>query len=199
VSPAPLTEQLNEAAQASTVVTILYRDAEARWPPTIHRILPIGATKTVLRARELASNRVRVFLLAQLQILSDVPVPAPAPVAKIERPARPRRTTREALASLVHELKRLGWHVTMRGDRLSVHETSPNGKPMKVAAAVIATRPADPREAGQRRRPWSVVTPGVVRGYTFASLDDAVELFMAEARRHAPALRDHRPSRARGR
>lgn len=182
MSPARLAEQLNEAARAQTVLTVMYRDALARWPPVIHTILPLAASKNVLRARDLATNRLRVFLLAQLEILTEA-------AAAVELAPPTRKTPEQVLASLVQELKRLGWHVSARGERLSVHLTHADGRPSRVTSAAITPRAPAPADAAAMPRVWSVVTPGIVRARTVGSLDEAVELFMAEARRHAPASR----------
>jgi hypothetical protein len=189
VSPARLAEELNEAARAQTVLTVMYRDALARWPPVIHKILPLAASKSVLRARDLASNRIRVFLLAQLEILSE----AQPGAAELRGPSR--TTPEHVFASLVQELKGLGWHVSVSGERLSLHLTHGDGRPSRVASAAITPRTLALADPTAMSRLWSVVTPGITRARTVFSFDEAVELFMAEARRHAPAPRQDRARR----
>ena len=180
-----LADQLNQAAQSSTIVTILYRDADETRPPRVHRIVPIAATKKVLRARDVTDDRVRVLLLAQLTILSDTPVPSPSGA---DRPSTIRRSpTREVLTSVVGELKRLGWLVSVRGDRLSVHLAHSDGKPMAVASASIAPTARSPR--GAPRKPWTVATSNPIRVRSVGSLEEAVDHLMTYARQHAPTIR----------
>lgn len=188
VSPAVLAARLNEAAQAGRPLTILYRDASE--PRRTHRIVPIGASSRVLRARDLASNRQRVFLLTQLELPEDEP---DAAVASREPAVASRMTCtpseRETLAVVVDELNRLGCHVALSNRRLSVHALYSSGTPAKGAAAYIA------RTEAPRRR-WSVMAPGMPRRVPLARLEEAVALFMAHVRLHAPRLRrpqDGRP------
>ena len=194
MSPSAITARLNEAAEAGTPVTIVYRDPGR--PPATHRVLPIAATARVLRARDLASNEVKLFLLSQLEITAEVGEQQPA-VAVVPAPeASPRRPAREILASTAPELERLGWHVALLDDRLAVHMTYPDGKPMRaVSASIVHNRHAnDPGPRG-RRRPWSVIGPGLPKARAFSTLEQAVAVFMDQARAHAPVHRARRSPR----
>lgn len=202
MNPAALAARLNEAAQAGTPVTIVYRDA-GRPETTYRMILPIAASARVLRARDLASNQLRVFLLSQIELVTpDTPSagepPGGPPVAPVEAPQVPPapptprlRTAEESLAAIVDELERLGWHVVVRGTRLSIHLSYSTGKPMKTAAGVIAQNAAktDAEPGRRRRRPWFVAAPGLPKARTFVTAEQAVALFLDHARAHAPSHR----------
>ena len=186
MSPALLADRLNEAARAGTALTILYR-AEGG-PAVRYRILPVAATSRVLRARDLASERMKAFLLDQLEIVADVDPEAPAPP-----PAPSRPSDDELLAAAVDELRRLGWHVVTTRDRLAVHLTHPDGKLVKAPAAYVALNtPKRPTSRLVSRRPWTVVAPGMAKAHTLARLDSAIELFMTQLRAHPPAVRGRR-------
>lgn len=199
MNAAALAARLNEAARAGTPVTIVYRDA-GRPETTYRMILPIAASARVLRARDLASNQLRVFLLSQLELVTpdapDTRAQGGPPAAPVEAPqappppARPR-TAEETLAAIVDELERLGWHVVVLGTRLSIHLLYSSGTPMKTAAGVIAQNSGKKGAApgSRRRRPWFVAAPGLPKARTFVTVEQAVALFLDQARAHAPIHR----------
>ena len=90
--------------------------------------------------------------------------------------------------AVIDELRRLGWHPSVVRDRLAVHLTHPDGRPVKIASAFIVLRP------GSVRRPWSVAAPGLRKARACPTLGDAVALFMTQLRVHPPAPRDRRAS-----
>ena len=179
MSPTLLADRLNTAAMAGTLVTIVYRDDGRE---RTYRVVPIAATNLVRRARDVGSNLVRVFLLAQVTIVEEIAIP-PAPGAPPDSPPR----APDVLAGVVGELRLLGWHVSLSGERLAVHGRYPNGEPLSVATVWIA-RNAGTLDGGLSRRlqrPWTVVGPGIPRARSFADLDKAMALFMTTARAHA--------------
>ena len=187
MSPALLAARLNAAAVAGTPVTIVYRDDGRE---RTYRVVPIAATDRVLRARDVTSNVVRVFLLAQVTIVEEIEDP-PAPAAPPSPPGAP-----DVLAGVVDELRLLGWHVSHSSDRLAVHRRQANGEPVSVATVSIA-RNAEMHEGRlscRVQRPWTVVGPGIPRARSFADLDKALALFMTTARAHAPLRRRPPPS-----
>ena len=197
MSAGVIAARLNEAAAVGARVTILYRDTGRR--ESRYTVLPIAASTRVLRARDVASGRVRVFLLAHLEIAPHESFPeATAPPSP---PRAPMRTLEDVFASVADELKALGWHVRLTAERLSVHPSHPGGKPVSLAAAFVANNAVAGRTARRtsRRRPWTVRVPGLPKARTFAALDTAVALFMAQARSHAPERRERKPRRRRAR
>ena len=63
-----LAARLNTAAEAGAHVAIRYALGSRA---VTHRIKPIAATGTVLRAHDLNGNRMRVFLLAHLELVDE--------------------------------------------------------------------------------------------------------------------------------
>jgi len=185
VSPALLAARLNEAARAGMPMTVVYRDG---YRETTHRILPVAATERVLRARDLASNEMRVFLLSHLEILEELEQ-GPSPAA----PTPPSEA--DVLAAAAGELRLLGWHVMLSNERLHVHGRHASGQPLTVPTASIARHAETPGRLPRRlRRPWTVVGPGIPRARSFADLDKAMALFMTTARAHAPLRRRQPPT-----
>ncbi len=188
MSPTLLAAKLNAAARAGTPVTIVYRDDGRE---RTHRVVPIAATDRVLRARDVSSNVVRVFLLAQVTIVEEI---EDAPAAAATPPDPPSEAG--VLGAAVDELRLLGWHVSLSSERLAVHGRFANGEPLSVATVWIA-RNAGTLDGGLSRRlqrPWTIVGPGIPRARSFADLDKAMALFMATARAHAPLRRRPPPS-----
>ena len=184
-----LSALLNAAAQAGAEVTIRYSLGSR---PTTHRIVPIAATGTVLRARDVNADRMRVFMLAHVELL-DSPArppiePEPAPPAE----ARPRGE-HERLAALVETLKAFGWHVRWSSDGIAVHALRAGGAPMSAAAASIVRNAGGAAQTRRLRRPWTVMAPGLPRARSLGTLEQAITLFMRQAALHAPALRRRRP------
>lgn len=87
----------------------------------------------------------------------------------------------EAFGSKVKELQAVGWYVNLSESSVSVHRYFRNGKPRKGADAGILKN-----EEGSNR-PWYVFGPDLVTARTFSHLEKAVELFLEQALRHAPA------------
>ena len=188
MSPTLLAARLNAAAIAGSPVTIVYRDDGRE---RTYRVIPIAATDRVLRARDVSSNLVRVFLLAQLTIVEEIEDP-PAPPAPPPSPP----SARDVLASVVDELQLLGWHVSRSSDRLAVHWRQANGEPLSAPTMSVA-RNAEAhagRLSRHLQRPWTVVGPGISRARSFADLEKAMALFMSTARAHAPERRRRPPS-----
>ena len=180
-----LAARLNAAAEAGAPVTIRYALGSRA---TTHRIVPVAATGTVLRARDLDVNRTRVLLLAHVELV-DVPVLAPTPPPEDASPA----SERERFAALVQTLANFGWHVKLSSEGLAVHRLRPDGTPISVAAASIRRNAGTEAPTGLVRRPWTVVAPGLARAQSFRSFDQAIALFLRQTAQHAPALRRHSP------
>jgi hypothetical protein len=179
MSPSFLAARLNAAAVTGVPITIVYRDDERE---RTYRVIPIAATDLVLRARDISSNLVRVFVLAHITLMEEIEDPA----ASAARPPKPRSEA-DVLAAAVAELRLLGWYVSLSCERLAVHWRQANGEPLSVATVSIA-RNAGAHEGGLSRRPprpWTVVGPGIPRARSFGDLDKAMELFMERARAHA--------------
>lgn len=181
-----LAARLNAAAEAGAAVGVRYALGSRA---TAHRIVPIAATATVLRARDLDTGRVRVFLLQHLELI-DAPPPAPAPSRSPEDEAP--RSEHERLAALVRTLTNFGWHVQLSDEGLSVHRVGIDGSPLGAAAASIRRNTGTAATAGAVRRPWTVVAPGLARAQSFRSLDPAISLFLRQAAQHAPVFRRRR-------
>ena len=186
MSQPELAARLKAAAEAGATVDIRYALGSRA---TTHRIVPIAATATVLRARDLDTGRVRVFLLQHLELINpSAPAPTPPPPPEEERP----RSDHDRLAALVRTLTNFGWHVKLSGEGLAVHRAGIDGSPMSAAAASIRRNTGTAATTGPVRRPWTVVAPGLARAQSFRSLDQAISLFLRQTAQHAPVFRRRR-------
>lgn len=181
-----LVARLNEAAQQGGAVSFVYQPAGRA--PSMHAVRPISATRRTLNARDLVTAQPKVFMLAHVQLIEG----APAATTPPEPDGRPQPAT-GPLAAAHAELRGLGWHVSMAGDRLAVYRVPPQTNPMRLAAVSIF-RTTSRGGGRQLRRPWSVLAPGFSRPVAFATLDAALEVFRRACREHAP-LRPGPPDR----
>ena len=171
-------KRLNEAAEAGEVITVVYHGGSQ--PGTKRRLSPIKATPRELRARDLATDEVKTFLVAKIEIVSENH-PAKEYVSGFV--AQPEFTGLvDALGSKVKELEAVGWHVNLSESSVSVHRYFKNGQPRKGGDAGILKND----EEGSNR-PWYVFGPDLVTARTFSHLEKAVELFLEQALNHAPA------------
>ena len=83
--------------------------------------------------------------------------------------------------ALIKELRSRGWHPSITRERLAVHLTHPDGRPVKIASAFIVRRP------GAVHRPWTVAAPGLSKARACRTRDEAVALFMTQLRLYPPA------------
>jgi hypothetical protein len=166
---------LNEAAHMGRAVAFVYRP-DGR-PESTHAVRPVSATRRVLTARDLVTGEPRLFLLAYVELLEGD--------ARVGDPNAGPQTDAERLAEIEHELMALGWHVLRSSDRLAAYRVPPGTNPMRLAVVSLFRTP-DRSGVRHIRRPWSVLAPGLSRASAFATLDNALELFMSAAREHAP-------------
>ena len=189
MSLAELASRLNVAAEAGVLVAIRYTRSSH---PTTHRIVPVAATATVLCARDVEADLMRVFLLQHVEIVAaSAPVAEPAPAPPPREQARPG--DHERLASLVEPLCSLGWHVRQSSDGIAVYALRADGTPMGVATASITRNVPGAAERRRSRPRWTVVAPGLPWEGPFGALDQAIAVFLREATLHAPALRHRQP------
>jgi hypothetical protein len=190
VSLAELAARLNVAAEAGVPVTIRYTLGSRA---TTHRILPVAATATVLRARDVDADRMRVLLLQHVELVAAPARPGePATAAPPRKAAAPE--DHERLASLVETLWNLGWHVRQSTDGIAVYALRADGTPMRVATVSISRNKPGPAQTRRLRRPWTVVSPGLPRARPFGAFDLAMRVFLREATLHAPGFRRGRPT-----
>jgi hypothetical protein len=170
-------KRLNEAAKAGEVITVVYHGGSQ--PGTKRRLSPIKATSRELRARDIATDEVKTFLVSKIEIVPDNH-PAKEYVAGFLAPPK-FKDLLEALGSKVKELEAMGWYVNLSESNISVHRYLKNGKPRKGGDAGISKY-----EEGSNR-PWYVFGPDLATARTFSHLEKAVELFLEQAVSHAPA------------
>src|SRR5262245_22312508 len=182
---AALAARFNAAALAGTACTIVYRE-EGR-AGTTHSVEPIAATSRVLRARDVFTRQVKVFLLAWVEIQSDGAAVVAAPLPLGGR----GRTDRELLAAAAGELRAQGWHAVASSKGVSVYRIDGEGTPLRIATASIVRRERsrDGTRGPGLERPWTVVVRGTPDARAFATLESAIAFFVNEARARAPRWR----------
>ena len=163
---------------------------------TTHRILPVAATATVLRARDVDADRMRVLLLQHVELIAAPALPAPPdePATAVPPGKAAPPQDHERLASLVETLSNLGWHVRQSTDGIAVYALRADGTPMRVPTVSISRNKPGPAQTRRLRRPWTVVSPGLPRARPFGAFDVAIAVFLREATLHAHGFRRDRPT-----
>jgi len=192
-----LLARLAEARRNGEVLRIAYHGGSQ--PGSAREISPMSISGDDLIAHDLATDEVRTFKLAKIEVINDgvqvVEYDATRPP-----PAEDTTSLGETFAGAHQELERLGWHVQILPDSLSLHGFFKNGKPRKTPIIGINYSESvvdifddfDGRGLQEVRhpskRPYYVYSPGFEQARTFAVKSKAVELFWEEARRLAPNM-----------
>lgn len=171
-----LVERLKQASEAGEIITIVYNGGSQ--PGTKRQISPIKVTQREVRARDMAANEVKTFLVSKLEIVSENH-PANDYVVGVVLPPEATNLV-ELLKAKVKELENLGWHVKLSELGVSVHRYFKNGKPRKGADVGIM------KQEDSTSRPWYVWGPDLASARTFSHLDKVVALFLEQANKYAP-------------
>lgn len=197
-----LYERLKVAAKAGEVVRIIYHGGSQ--PGTVREIYPIRVATLEISARDLATDIVKTFKLAKIELVDDV-TDAPeydAAHSDISEPAG----IIEALDGKHSELENLGWHVAFSEDEASVYRFFKNGKPRKTADVSLSYDEfvtdlfVDDdgelhEDARHSTRPYRVDSLRFASGRTFGKLSRAAALFLEEAHGLAPQQQAERKGR----
>ena len=182
-----LQRRLEIAAKAGEVVRIIYHGGSQ--PGTVREISPIRVATLEILARDLATDIVKTFKLAKIELVEDA-TDAPEYVSHPDVP-EPAGII-EALDGKRPELENLGWHVTFSEDEASVYRFFKNGKPRKTPDVslsydefVIDLFVDDDGElhedARHSTRPYRVDSLRFASGRMFGKLSRAAALFLEEA------------------
>ena len=170
------------AAHDGQILTIVYHGGSQ--PGTIRDIAPVSVSDGRVRALCLASDQVKTFLLEKIDILGEG---ANIDAAKWD-PAKELVRKYRSLSNVAETendfFSRLGWHIELSNDCISLHRRFKSGKPLKTSDVSIRyeefTFDSVVDEFGEfheinkrkRLRPWTVC--GKSKHTTsYKSLDDA--------------------------
>ncbi len=196
-----LAHELALLARESRTVVILYHGGSQ--PGTKRQILPVSVSGNRVRARDLASDEVKIFSLDKIEIVAEDYLAS----EYVKKESVNNRTTNllDLLKKEAEELEHLGWEVKLTEESIKLHTRSKNGT-ITPAATVGLRRNYDQvitiaLDSGTHTseissdRPWYVFGPDFLEalvepepeaGQTYKYLSKAVRVFLDQAHRHAP-------------
>ena len=84
------------------------------------------------------------------------------------------------LSKEINNLEYLGWHVILKDSEIAIHRSFKNGKIKKIHTIGIT------KYEENQLRPWYVCGPSLFQAHTFSEANNAVKLYMDQARKHSP-------------
>ncbi|MFM2006423.1 MAG: hypothetical protein RLZZ09_2078 [Pseudomonadota bacterium] len=170
-------KRLTEAAENGEIVTIVYHGGHQAGSK--RQISPMKVTVLECRARDIATEEVKNYLISKIEIVSD-DFDAAEYIAGMSLPPATDdfADLDEALGPKVAELQALGWHVNLSPNEVSLHLYFKNGQPKKGAQTGILNNGT--------ARPWYVFGPDLASARTYTKLGKAITLFLEQAHQHAP-------------
>lgn len=195
-----LADVLDEAISSKTSIMIIYHGGSQ--PGAKREITPLMILGAKLRARDVVSNRAKLFDLAKIELADGQAAPA-----YVEKQSE-RRTVSNLLQGKVGELTALGWRVEMTED--SAELFAPRKKEpviyikesdsQKSEVLIIGVDGASFTSETTIERSWAVLGPGIAAAIVdpepgedlsvrYKKLGAAISAFLREARQHAPKRR----------
>lgn len=191
-----LRDRLAVAARAGEVLRVVYHGGSQ--PGAVREISPIRVADAEVAARDLATDIVKVFKLAKIE-LADRGTNAPEYDPTLTDGHADPQTIGDAFdEAKLSELEALGWHVVASKDSISTHRFFKNGNPRKTPDVCLAYHEfvvddvydddtGDFREEKRRsKRPYRVDSRRFSMGRSFGRIRNARALFLGEAYALAP-------------
>jgi hypothetical protein len=185
--------KIQEAIATGEVLTIRYQGGTQ--PGTIRNISPIRISGDKVRARCLASNVVKTFVISKIELSKGS-----NDVDSRWDPTRKDKLKYEDLNSFIEpnkaELEKMGWHVNFSDNHISLHRSYKNGRVLKgsdvslsydelVYEFYIDFDGKEHKEAKKRQKPWVIHVKGhYIAGYS--KLERAIEKFLNQAIKLSP-------------
>jgi hypothetical protein len=187
---------LDHAARTGEVIRIVYHGGSQ--PGTVREVTPIVVTELEMRAHDFASKMNKVFKLDKIEI-PDLTSSPPEYDPAYKPPPEISRSIKKEFVGKTEKLERLGWHVKLEEDAISLHRFFKNGKVRKgyevlmryeefsVGLSVeLDGRTTETRT--QATRPYHVCSRRFAASRSFGHMENAVALFTEEAATLAPAV-----------
>ncbi|MGA1864349.1 MAG: hypothetical protein ACMUHX_04740 [bacterium] len=184
--------KLQEAIDNAEVLKVKYYGGSQ--PGTVREISPISIFNGKVRARCFSSNAIKTFFIDKIELCDiDTTTTWSKEVAlKIEY-----TNLKEVYEKNLSELGKLGWHINLEKNLISLHRRFKNGKLLKgpdvslyceeYTYDLVFYGEDDFREENHRKRqrPW-IVGAKNTETRTFGKLDKAVHFFIEQARLLSP-------------
>ncbi|MEM9304401.1 MAG: hypothetical protein AAGE01_19985 [Pseudomonadota bacterium] len=182
-----LVELLRDAAETGEVLRMKYHGGSQ--PGSVRQISPLAVEADRLRARCMATDRVKRYYLDRIELLGSGPGDSDYDLERIE--AEPPSSLTEGLTPHKERLESAGWVLVIDRNSASVHRRFKNGKVRKTGDVGIHFREDDDVEdwiadgdgeltvrfgTYNYQRPWSV--SGLSGTSNFSHLGRAIEKFI---------------------
>lgn len=184
--------KLQEAINNAEVLKIRYYGGSQ--PGTVREISPISILNGKVRARCFSSNAIKTFFIDKIELcdIDTITNWSKEVALKIEY-----TNLKEVYEKNLSELEKLGWHINLENNLISLHRRFKNGKLLKSPDVslhfeeytydLIFYDEDDIRKENyrKRQRPWTVSAKNK-ETRTFGNLDKAVHFFIEEAKLLSP-------------
>ena len=157
---------LIEAIETGEIIPIKYHGGSQ--PGTIRQISPVSVDGDKVKARCLASSRVKMFKLSKMELEQNLDLVTYVASQKTEP-----TSLKEAFKPYENFIRDSGWVISFKNDTAEIFTTLKNGKLRKKSSASIIKIGDD---EGVGSRPWIVYTPGEMS--TFRNLSAAAKKFI---------------------
>ncbi len=166
-----LKQRLQETLGTGEVLNIIYHGGSE--PGTARQVLPKRLDGDILRALCLTANRVKGFHLSKVELAETDQQTYTGTKPREEEPPEPE-SLEAGMAPYLAELESLGWIIAWRTNQIGLFECFKNGKRKAMPTLYLLF------DETVQRKPWRIP------GQFFKYFVRAVEVFMDEARKHAP-------------
>ncbi len=187
---------LNNSVKTGEVVHIIYHGGSQ--PGSSREISPITVTPNEVRARDLSTGIVKVFLLSKIELFnvnSNSPIydPNASPIVEDVK------TIEQAFISKITELEKIGWNVVLTQDAISLHSNFKNGKIRKSPDVSLSydefiidsTFDLETNDfidvKNKSTRPYRLCSKSLPTTHTVGHMLNAIDLFLKEAKINAPS------------
>lgn len=187
---------LNNSVKTGEVVHIIYHGGSQ--PGSSREISPITVTPNEVRARDLSTGIVKVFLLSKIEFFnanSNSPIYDPNAPPKVEDV----RTIEQAFIQKISELEKLGWKVVLTQDEIFLYSYFKNGKIRKSPDVYLSYNEFNIDSTfdletndfinvkNKSTRPYRLCSKSLSTTHTFSHMSKAFDLFFSEAKINAPS------------
>jgi hypothetical protein len=156
---------ISDAISTGEIITIVYDGGSQ--PGTKRQISPIHISNSMVRARCLNSNEIKLFSLSKIRVVSNTDsFKSYNPNSQKPAADEPCNLS-EILSKHINEFKALKFHLEIRENYAAAHRVLENGGIVEKPDVIIA------KTGKNKKRPWTVTSPSPPDLIIIISIGDA--------------------------